>query len=154
MVPWRALPIPVQFGIVSARSRYSALAKMAKFVAGRLKGVGMRIRVPRRYAALGFLLALLCLALATPPPANARPIDWGASGSGPPPDYPKGDNDGGVLAAQWARSNTLGTVESEGSITVVGTRHHWTAVRTVYSYAGLRGFLALMRLGVWPLQLR
>jgi len=114
----------------------------------------MRIRVPSRILALGFLLALLCLTLASPPTAVAKPIDWGAAGSGPPPDGPKGDNDGGVLAAQLYRSVTPGTLESSGRITAIGSRNQWSAVRTVYSYAGLRGFLTLLRLGSWPLQLR
>ena len=114
----------------------------------------MRIRVPRRNIALGFLLALLCLTLAGPPTVNARPIDWGSVTSDPPPDQPKGDNDGGVLAARMYRPATLGTLESKGGLTRVGSRNPWTAVRTVYSYAGLRGFLTLVRLGGWPLQLR
>jgi hypothetical protein len=114
----------------------------------------MRIRVPRRVVALGFLLALLGLTLASAPTASARPIDWGATGSGPPPDSPKGDNDGGVLAAGLNRPATLGTLESNGTRTTAGSRNAWTAVHTVYSYAGLRGFLALLRLDGWPFQLR
>lgn len=114
----------------------------------------MRIRVPSRIVALGFLLALLCLALASPPTASAKPIDWGASGSGPPPDSPKGDNDGAVLAGQMYRPATLGTLESNGRVTAPGSRLSFKALRTVYSYAGLRGFLMLLRLDGWPLQLR
>lgn len=114
----------------------------------------MRIRVSHRAVALGFLLALLCLTLVGAPTASAKPIDWNNLSDGPPPDSPKGDNDGGVLAPGLSRPGALGTLESHGTITGVGSRSSWTAVRTVYSYAGLRGFLALLRLDGWMIQLR
>lgn len=116
----------------------------------------MRIRVPSRTIALGFLLALLCLAPSFTPVAHAKPIGWDNWGDRDPmpPPGPKGDNDGGVLAASWNRPAAVGTQEGGGTMTVVGSRSRWTAIRTVYSYAGLRGFLALLRLDGWLYQLR
>jgi hypothetical protein len=117
----------------------------------------MRIRVPHRTLALGCLLVLLCLVPSVASVAHARPISWDPWGDNPipgPGPAPKGDNDGGVLAGAFYRPATTGAVETKGIVAPNGSRSPWTAVRTVYSYAGLRGFLTLVRLEGWPFQLR
>jgi hypothetical protein len=118
----------------------------------------MRIRVPGRIIALGFLLALLCLTPSFAPVVHAKPIlpdNWGDNPvPGPNDPTPKGDNDGGVLAAGLYRPTTLATQGGTGTLTVVGSRHSWSAYRTVYAVAGLRGFLALLQLQGWTYQLR
>lgn len=118
----------------------------------------MRNRVPSRFIALGFLLALLCLTPSFAPVAHAKPIGWDTGGnnpdSGPLGPIPKGDNDGGVLAPVLYRPMTQATQGGSGTVTVVGSRSSWSAVRTVYSVAGLRGFLAMLQLDGWLFQLR
>jgi hypothetical protein len=117
----------------------------------------MRIRVPGRTIALGSLLALLCLTPSFAPVAHAKPIGWDTWGDNPvpgPSPLPKGDNDGGVLAASLYRPTTQAVQGGTGTMTVVGSRSSWSAYRTVYGVAGLRGFLALLQLQGWLFQLR
>jgi hypothetical protein len=116
----------------------------------------MRIRVPCRLIALGFLLALLCLLPSVTPVAHARPIGWDMwgdkPGDAPDPDPTPGDNDGGVLARSFSRPTALdGTAASTTVVTGGKSIRIWTDARTVYRYAGIRGILAVMRLDSWLL---
>jgi len=113
----------------------------------------MRIRVPGRVLAVGFLLALLCLAPSFTPVAHARPIGY-VNITDPYQPLPKGDNDGGVLAASLYRPASMTTQESQGTATKGGSDSVWSTLRTVYSVGGLRGVLTLLRLDGWLFQLR
>jgi hypothetical protein len=115
----------------------------------------MRIRVPSRAIAVGFFLALLCLAPSFTPVAHAKPISYVNLDS---PDQPlppaKGDNDGGVLAASMYRPAPATTQESQGTATKAASESAWSTLRTAYSVGGLSGILALLRLNSWLFQLR
>jgi hypothetical protein len=113
----------------------------------------MRIRVPSRALAVGFFLALLCLAPSFTPVAHAKPIGY-VNLDNPDLPLPKGDNDGGVLAASMYRPASMTTQESQGTATKAASESAWSTLRTVYSVGGLRGILALLRLNSWLFQLR
>lgn len=113
----------------------------------------MRIRVPGRALAVGFFLALLCLAPSFTPVAHAKPIGY-VNLDSPDQPLPKGDNDGGVLAASLYRPASMTTQESQGTATKAGSESALSALQVAYSVGGLRGVLALLRLDSWLFQLR